>query len=197
MLNVGLIVDKHLRRIVFSNEFVDVLIAVGKKADKVARSARCKPIVAHVILLKAVEDTERIENASQITAKMIAVVFFLQPRDRFMIIISIGCRKRVDRRVKHIEKFILCNTAKRLITSIHANVVGLIEAAEHAHLRELGNSREHHEMEVFVGVLKYSIESFENITVVRLVCYLLTVISHIIKSFVVHHIKQGFVIFVN
>ena len=139
---------------------------MGKKADKVARSARCKPIVAHVILLKAVEDTERIENASQITAKMIAVVFLLQPRDRFMIIIAIGCRKRVDRRVKHIEKFILCNTAKRLITSIHADVIGLVESAEHTHLREFGNSREHNELNVFVGVLENAIESFENITVV-------------------------------
>ena len=81
--------------------------------------------------------------------------------------------------------------------SVHTDVIGLIESAEHAYLRELRHSREHHKLQVLVGILENAIESFEYIPIVCLVCYLLTVIILIIQCIVVHHIEQRLVVFVN
>ena len=62
----------------------------------------------------------------------------------------------------------------------------MVESAEYADLRELGDARQEHKAEVGIGAFEYGIESLQNFAVV-------------IEQFRVHfqHIEQGLVVFVN
>ena len=78
---------------------------------------------------------------------------------------------------------------------IHTDVVRLIETTEHAHLRELGNTREQDKLQVIISFLKHRIYAFEQIAVIILQSHLSIFILH--RNIHIHHIKQRLVIFIN
>ena len=66
---------------------------------------------------------------------------------------------------KVVFQFFLGDTAQGFIAYVHADVGRLVETAEHAYLRELGNSGEQDELQVIVRSLEYRIESFQHFPV--------------------------------
>ena len=79
---------------------------------------------------------------------------------------------------------------------VTTDVVGLVETAEHADLRELGHAGEQHELQMFVGEFEHAVESLENLAVVFLQG--LDVSFGLGRGYVqVHHVEQRFVVFVN
>ena len=64
-------------------------------------------------------------------------------------------------------QFFKSDTAKRGIIIVHANIIQLVEIAEHADLRKLRHPGEEHKTQVTVCTLEYTIESFQRVTVIR------------------------------
>jgi len=60
-------------------------------------------------------------------------------------------------------QFRLGDTAQRLITGIHADVVRLVETAEYAYLGEFRHSRQQHKLQVAVRPFEHRIEAFQYI----------------------------------
>ena len=77
----------------------------------------------------------------------------------------------------------MCNAAQGVKSGIHADVVGLIEPAEHTDLRKLRHPREQHELQEVVRTLEGGVESFQSIP-----------IDVFQRS--VEHVEYGLVIFV-
>ena len=65
---------------------------------------------------------------------MVTVVLCLKLLHRFVKGLTQILRQFTDGTVKHREQLILGDAAKGFITGIHTDVIGLVEAAEHAHL---------------------------------------------------------------
>ena len=97
---------------------------------------------------------------------MITVVFLFQSFHCFLITHAKIVSQLPDRGVEDGEKFFFSNAAQRFVTPVHTDVIRLVESAEHAHLRELGDSGEHHKLQVLVGILEQTVESFQKIAVV-------------------------------
>ena len=65
----------------------------------------------------------------------------------------------MNRFIEHREKLIFGDAAQGFIFTAHADVVGLVETAEHAYLRELRHAGEQYELQVLVGILEDPVES--------------------------------------
>ena len=91
-----------------------------------------------------------------------------------------------NRFLEVVLQFLLCNTAKRLVLGMHADIERLVEPAEDADLRKFGHAREEDELKVLVCRLEYGIEAFEDIAVLLLQC-----LVHI------KHVQNRLVVFVN
>ena len=63
------------------------------------------------------------------------------------------------------EKLFVGDTADGGEIIIHADVVQLVEVAEHAYVREVRYPCEEHEAEVSVGALQNSIKGFQDVTI--------------------------------
>ena len=61
-------------------------------------------------------------------------------------------------------QLIFGDSAKGFKITAHADVLGLVESAENAHLRELGDSRKQYELQMFVSSLEYRIKSFQHVS---------------------------------
>ena len=48
---------------------------------------------------------------------------------------------------------------------VHTDVVRLIETTEHAYLRELGDTREQDKLQISIGSLEDTIETFQDLTI--------------------------------
>ena len=68
-------------------------------------------------------------------------------------VINISHSHRFDLLIKGRIQFLFRNTTKCLIMLVHTDVVRLIEATEHAYLRELGNTREQNKLQVIIASL--------------------------------------------
>ena len=89
----------------------------------------------------------------------------LQQFLRFFLALSQRVCQFADTFCEDGVQFLLGDTQKRIIAIGERYVIGLVEAAEHADLRELGNTCEHHEAQVVVGSLEDGEEALEQFPV--------------------------------
>ena len=138
---------------------------MGQQTYQIGRCARTEPVIVDAALAESIEQTERIVYIRQPVAEMIPVILQFQPLTHLL------CRTTVIRshacyRLRKITvQLLLCYSAKRLVVHAHADVIGLVETAENTHLRELGHTRQKHELKVTVGSLEYRIETLQYVPV--------------------------------
>ena len=90
---------------------------------------------------------------------------------------------------------LLGDAAQGLIPCVHADILRLVESAEHAHLGEFRDSRQQHELQVVVRRLEYGVESPEHLPVPVLQRPALT--AHLNRVVRIHHVQQRLVVFVD
>ena len=112
-----------------------------KQADKIGRSARAEPVVVNAKTVKSVEQTERIVDARHTLAEVISVILASEPLAHLIRSALVFNGKVGYRTAEIMLKLILRYAAERLVACVHADVLGLVETAEHADLRELGYAR--------------------------------------------------------
>ena len=66
---------------------------------------------------------------------------------------------------KDAVQFLFGDAQQGVVAMRERDVVGLVEAAEHRHLRELGDAREQHEAQVVVGGLEDGEETLQQVAV--------------------------------
>ena len=194
-LHIGLVVHKVGRSIVSSRQVVKVLVVVCQQAYEVSGRARAEPVILQFPVFQCREQTEGVVNVEHLAVKVVAVVAVLQFERHLLSrhVIFFGHLGHLA--AQAVVQFVLRDAAQGLESGTHADVVGLVKAAEHAHLRELGHAREQHKLQMRVGRLEGGVEAFENAAVVVLDEALLAVHLHFKPR--VHHVEQRLVILVN
>ena len=81
---------------------------------------------------------------------------------------------------------LLGDTAERFVASVHADVLGLVEPAEHTHLREFGHPRQQDELQVCIGSFEHGVEGFQHVAV-----------SVFQAGVHIEHVQNRFVVFIN
>lgn len=91
---------------------------------------------------------------------------------------------------------LLGNAAQGIKLPAHTDVLGLVETAENAHLREFGHTGEQHKAQVGVGSLERRVEALEDVAVVILYEQLVAiVVAH--RGTGVEYIEQWLVVLVD
>ena len=134
LLHIGLVVDELLGTVITAGQFVQVLLRVVQQADEIGRCTAGEPIVAKLQLRERVQQTKGIIDIRQVVAEMIAVVAELQllPHPFRRRPVSLG--QFFYRLSKIAVQFVLRDATQSLVLSIHADVIGLVETAEHTDL---------------------------------------------------------------
>ena len=114
-------------------------------------------VIAAKEVVETVEDAEWIEDVNHPSSEVITVVFLLQTFNGCLIAYAEVICQFPDRRVKDSEQFVLGDSAQSLVTPVHADVIRLVESTEHAHLREFGDTCQHHKLEVLVDQFEYTV----------------------------------------
>ena len=99
---------------------------------------------------------------------MVTVVLRLEPLHRFVEAQTLIFRQFADGTVKHREQLILGDAAKGFITGIHTDVIGLVEAAEYAHLGEFRHTGKEDEAKIGIGRFEDSVEALQQFAVIIL-----------------------------
>ena len=138
---------------------------MGEQADEVCGCARAEPVVVHTATVQRVEQAEGIVHVRQPFAEVVAVILLLQPLlhlpGRAAVV-----RGHVGNGLREVAVYlVLRDAAQRLVASVHADILRLVEAAEHAHLRELRHARQQHELQVLVRRLEHGVEGLEHVAV--------------------------------
>ena len=127
---------------------------------------------------------------------MITVIFPFQLFYCFFLRNAVSLTEFPNLLLEHREKLILRDAAKCVETGVVADVIRLVEAAEHADLWELSHSCEQHKLQMLVGELEHAIKTFQYLAV--------EVLKSLYASFDnwwgdagVHHVEQRLVVFVN
>ena len=115
---------------------------------------------------------------------MITVIPFLQSADRLIERQPFPLAQALYFRRKHLQQFSAGDATKRIIRPIHADVIQLIQVAEHTDLGKFGDTGQEHKAKVTVGTLQHTVESLQRATVL------------IHKRFIQKRLKQRFVIFI-
>ena len=185
-LHVGLVVHELFGAVVLARQLVDVLVEVGEQADEVRGCARTEPVVVYPPAVQRVEQAEGIVHVRQPVAEVVAVVLQLQPLLHFLRRTAV-VRGHVGNGFGEITVYlVLRDAAQRLVTPVHADVLRLVETAEHAHLRELRHARQQHKLQVLVRCLEHGVEGLEHVAVPVLE-----------RGVHVEHVQHRFVVFVN
>ena len=195
-LHVGLVVHKHGGVVEASGQLVDVLVAAGKQADEVGGRAGGEPVVAELLHVEGVEDAEGVVDVGHGRAEVIAVVLPLQEVPHLVKAASVLPGQGGDRFCEVLAHLLPGNAAESLVAVVHADVLGLVEAAEHADLRELGDARQQHELQVAVGRLEGGVERLQDVAVAVLQKNLFAfAVAGVITG--VEHVEDGLVVLVH
>ena len=136
--------------------------------------------------VKGIQKAERVIDIGHEIAEMIAVILGLKHRTHLVVRAPVYFGHRLYRITESSVKLLLGDAAECLVLAVHTDILRLVETAEHAHLRELGHTRQEHELKMLVGTLEHRIETLEDIPVL-----LFQVLIH------VKHIQYRLVIFVD
>ena len=96
---------------------------------------------------------------------MITIIPGFQTELHFIGSAPFLCSQHSNRIGEILLQFFLGNATKCLVTIVHADILRLVETAEHTNLRELGDTRQQHELQISVGTLEGGIESFQRVPV--------------------------------
>ena len=99
---------------------------------------------------------------------MITVILALQHRYGLFLVHAVLLAQQLNLIEEDGMQLFLGYTAEGIEAGIETDVIGLIESAKHADLREFSYSREQHKLQVLVGQLKDTIESLEYLAVIIL-----------------------------
>ena len=165
LLHISLIVNEFFGTVIASCQFIQILLRMVEQTNQISGSSAGKPEIAESLLRKSVQQTERIVHVRKVLAEMIAVILTLQHLHHPCLVRSVFLRQPADGFSEITLQFLLRNAAKSLVTPVHADVCRLVEAAEHAHLRELGDPRKQNELQVVISSLEHGIEAFEDFPV--------------------------------
>ena len=120
--------------------------------DKVCRGSGLKPVRAEFLLVKCIQDTERVIHARRIIfAEMVSVVVLFQH--------SIGIFRLYTEIPGHgfnilgqiAPDLLLRQSADVIVSRIHGDVVKVVQIAEHADLAELRDSGQEGKLYVSVA----------------------------------------------
>ena len=167
-----------------------------QQTDKIGGSARSEPVVAQHLLVKSVQQAEGVVDVRQGGAEVVAVILSLQHLLHLHFVHLELLRHLADCFGKDIVYLLLRDAAECIVTLVHADVLGLVEAAEHADLRKLRNARKHHEPQIGIGILEHAVETFQHIAVVFFELDAVPFAVGDVQA-AVEHVEQGLVILVN
>lgn len=162
-----------------------VVVALLEQIHQVSGRARLEPEVIQYFRLAGIQHAERIEDAGAIRVKVIAVVQAGHPLQGGFKIHSVGLPQQRYLRGKRIYQFLFRNAAQGGVFGPGADVLQLVQVAEHADLRKLGDTRQEDEAKVAVGTFQHTVEGFQGAAVL------------LQQLFVEDGLEQGLVVFVN
>ncbi len=165
-----------------------------EKPHEISGRTGLEPVVVDPHLFEGAQHAERIVNANHAAAEMIAVELPFQFRFHLVLRELIFSCHLLNLFFENGVQFLFGDAEQGVVACRQTDVVGLVETAEHADLRELGHAGEQHEAQMLVGGLEHRIETFENLTVP--VFYLSCLSVHTSLQTRVHNVKQGLVVFV-
>ena len=126
--------------------------------DEIGGRSAFKPIAPKHFVLQRVEQTEGIEDVGRRRSEMVTVVlafeqskyFFSAFLFLFSKFVQIVCHLRAD--------FLFADAADGCKRWQHGDVLQIVQLAEDAKLRELGDAREENKMQMGVAVLQRRVE---------------------------------------
>ena len=166
-----------------------------QQTDQIGRCSCAKPIILNILLIKCVQNAERIINTLHPFAKMISIETLFQYRPHLLTSIVINSSQLLYLLRESLFQFFICNTTNSIILRRHADIIRLIKITEHTYLRELSDTGKENELQMFVSSLKGGIESTKHVSVFLLQSYLFPQMLYHISR--IHHVEQRFVIFVH
>ena len=126
--------------------------------DDGTRRRAAEPIVGNFPLVECVKQAEGIVDVGHVLAEMIAIVHSLQFYECLVATFTQLLRQPFDIRVQLSGEFFLGDAAECLVVGGHRDVVEVVERAEDAHLRELGDAGDEDELQVVVEGLEWTEE---------------------------------------
>ena len=166
-----------------------------QQADQIGGCSCAKPIILNILLIKCIQNAERIINTLHPFAEMISIKSLLQYPPHLLFGIAVNSSQLLYLLRESLFQFLICDTANGIIHRRHAYIIRLIKITEHTHLRELSNTGEENELQMLVGSLKGGIESTKHVSVFLLQGYLFTQMLYHIPR--IHNVEQRFIIFVH
>ena len=97
---------------------------------------------------------------------MVTVIFLFQLFYCLFLCHAVHFAKFLYLILEHRKQFFFGDAAKCVETGVVADVCRLVETAEHADLRELGDSREQHKLQMLVRELENAIKAFKYLAVI-------------------------------
>ena len=125
-----------------------------------------KPIIAVFQFAETTQHAERVEHSGSSRVEVISVVPGFHFRQCFCRGKIVPFGESLDFRLEIPFQFFFADTANRGIRVVHANIVQLVEIAEHAYLGEFCHPGEEHEPQVAIGTLEYPVKRFQRIAVI-------------------------------
>ena len=153
--------------------------------DKVCWCAGRKPIVIHTFLVVSLQKAEGIEQVGGWPREVIAVILLCKDFDCPLTCPSVIGGQPVDVVHSMSKHFLLGDAAYCGKIRVHGNVCQVVQFAEDADLRELGDAGEEQEMQVGVGIFQRRVEVAHDVAKLGQGLVL------------VNHVKHGRVVFVD
>ena len=138
-------------------------MVVFEQFHQIGGGAGLEPIVAELFFLECVEQTERIVDAFTIVGKVIAVITGLQLIAGFLVRHFLCCGQFMNFFFKGFVHLFFGYATEVKKTSVHGDVVQIVQVAEHADLSELGNPGEQGELDAAVHGLQHPVEGFQRV----------------------------------
>ncbi len=126
------------------------------------------PEVQYLLSVEGVDEAERIIDVHHPFAEVVAVVALLQPLPHLLLGAARRRRHVAHRLRKEAPYLLLRYPAQLVVGGIHADVLRLVEAAEHRYLRELRHPCQQHEPQVSVRRLEGGVERLQHLAVLLL-----------------------------
>ena len=166
-----------------------------QQTHKICGRTCAEPVVLDTLMLKSVQQTERIEYSSHLVREMIAVILFFQLSHHLVISAMVVRCHLTNRFIEILGHLISGDSTQGSILVAHTYIVRLVEPTEHTYLRELGNTSKQYKLQMLVSCLEDRIKPTQRLTVITFERHRHAEVLNLITT--VHHIKNRLVVFVN
>ena len=131
--------------------------------DERAGCGAVKPVVLYLAGVEGFYQAEGIVDVGHRLAEVVAVVHALQFAQRGVEGLAAFLGQQLNVGPQGGEQLLLADAADGLVVSLHGDVVQLVELAEHAHLRKLGDAGDEGKLQVVVLALQRPEEVLESL----------------------------------